>query len=338
MKHLLYISTGALLLVMCLLFTSREQQGAVAKAQTSTTAIKSDSTQQEASNAIYYWRTTFNLSEQEQQFLRKHNIDKLYVRMFDVALEREEMSDYWAVVPIATTQFISEIPESVSIIPTTYITIEALRDMQYHEEEYAELIVKRLLAMARHNKCGEIKEVQFDCDWTHTTQSIYFELCKNAANLLHEKEIKLSVTVRLHQISSDAPYYADKGVLMVYNTGNFKSTRTRNSILDINDIKPYLKTRDYPLPLDYAYPTFGWGIKFYNNEFEKIVTNPEQENISEAEYIRIERPTTAQILEVKQAVEKAYGKPASGNVIYHLDQKQLSNYTDHEIDQIFSYN
>lgn len=336
MKHLLYISAGILLLVMCLLLTSQKQQGAIA--QTHTTVTEDDTTPHEKSKAIYYWRTTFNLSEQEQQFLQKHDINKLYVRMFDVALEREEMSDIWEVVPIATTQFISEVPQNISIIPTTYITVDALRDMQYNEERYAKLIVERLLAMARYNKCGEIKEVQFDCDWTQTTQSIYFELCEKAANLLHEKDIELSITVRLHQISSEAPYYVDKGVLMVYNTGNFKSTRTRNSILDIEDIKPYLKARDYPLPLDYAYPTFGWGIKFYNNDFEKIVTNPEYELLTEAEYIRIERPTTAQILEVKNAVEKTFGKPASGNIIYHLDQKQLSNYKDHEIAQILSYN
>ena len=55
------------------------------------------------------------------------------------------------------------------------------------------------------------------------------------------------------------------------------------------------------------------------------------------EYIRYERPTFAEILEVKEAVEKNFGKPASGNILYHLDNKQLENYAHNEIDKILAY-
>ena len=43
------------------------------------------------------------------------------------------------------------------------------------------------------------------------------------------------------------------------------------------------------------------------------------------------------ILEVKNMVEKNFGKPASGNVLYHLDASQLKNYTNNEIDKILTY-
>jgi hypothetical protein len=36
-------------------------------------------------------------------------------------------------------------------------------------------------------------------------------------------------------------------------------------------------------------------------------------------------------------VEKQLGKPLSGNILYHFDNRQLNNYTDYEIDQIIAY-
>ena len=35
-------------------------------------------------NAIYYWKTVFRLTEYDRQFLKKHHIRKIYLRMFDV--------------------------------------------------------------------------------------------------------------------------------------------------------------------------------------------------------------------------------------------------------------
>lgn len=122
---------------------------------------------------------------------------------------------------------------------------------------------------------------------------------------------------------------------MLYNTGALKNPQTRNSILDIADAKPYLKPTKYDLPLGYAYPAFGWGVKFKDDEFVTIVSN-ENESPSRNETIRRERATAAEILEVKALVEKMLGAPASGNILYHLDESQLKNYTDEEIAQIYN--
>ena len=35
-------------------------------------------------NSIYYWRTTFSLSDNERDFLKAHDVKKIYVRFFDV--------------------------------------------------------------------------------------------------------------------------------------------------------------------------------------------------------------------------------------------------------------
>ena len=45
----------------------------------------------------------------------------------------------------------------------------------------------------------------------------------------------------------------------------------------------------------------------------------------------------AEIIEVKELVEHKLGKPANGNILYHLDDVQLKNYTDNEISQILAY-
>ena len=55
-----------------------------------------------------------------------------------------------------------------------------------------------------------------------------------------QKKIRISSTIRLHQLAQTPPE-ADYGVLMCYNTGDLKDFNTKNSILDVKDVKPYLK-------------------------------------------------------------------------------------------------
>ncbi len=297
----------------------------------------------ELANSIYHWKTTFAPNGMERDFLRQHDIKRLYIRMFDVATERNLELDRIEVVPIATTKFASAPPKDIEIIPTTYITLDALRKMQGEEEHYAELIVERLRAMASYNECGKIREVQFDCDWTHSTANSYFALCSAARNILRADTIALSTTIRLHQLGDAVPP-VDRGVLMLYNTGNIKDDDTKNSILDINDIKPYVKKMKYPIPLDYIYPTFGWGVKFrYEADcseatFVSIVSKPECDSLQPLEFIRVERPTAQEVLNVKRHIEDMLGKPDTENIIYHLDLEQLKHYTHDEIDEIYSNN
>ena len=325
---MIILATIAALMVGC----NRRQQAQNMPEQPVTVAAE----KQPAVNAIYHWKTTFALDSAECDFLRQHNVKRLYLRMFDVAVEEDPREQTLTVVPIATTRFEGEIPDSIKIIPTTYITLEALERLKGREKEFANLIVERLRAMASFNKCGQIREMQFDCDWTKSTEWTYFNLCDYAKQILSKDSIALSSTIRLHQLRMAAPP-VDRGVLMLYNTGSLKNKNTKNSILDINDVEPYLKKdMQYPLPLDYAYPTFGWGVKFYLNYFRAIVSNPEEEKLKECETIRFERPTVEEVLKVKGLIEKMLGTPASANILYHLDGSQLKHYTDDEIAKIYA--
>ena len=286
-------------------------------------------------NSIYHWKTAFEVDSMEVDFLKRHDIRRIYLRMFDVAVEQDFLNGVPEIVPIATTKFLSTPPIDVEIVPVTYITIDALRAMASKEPEFASLIVERLLAMASYNNCGNIREIQLDCDWTASTKNCYHHLCQLVREAVAPKGIKLSVTIRLHQLSESAPP-ADKGILMLYNTGALKNHETLNSILHIKDAKPYIKPTKYPIPLDYVYPTFGWGVKFKNNKFVSIISADTKATTPD-EYVRYERPTTAEVLAVKKLVEQNIGKPLNGNILYHLDSTQLKNYTDDEISQIYSY-
>lgn len=289
----------------------------------------------EKHTSIYHWKSIFDLNSTEVEFLQKHNIDRIYVKLFDVATEQNFLSGTTDIVPIATTKFVSPAPEGVEIVPVVYITIEALRAMEGREAEFANLIVERSVAMCNYNKLGKIRELQLDCDWTSTSKEIYCNLCKLVKRALQEKEMALSITIRLHQLK-EAPPTADSGVLMLYNTGSLQNYQTRNSILDISDVERFIERLNYPMPLNYAYPTFGWGVRFYGGNFVSIVAEDARPD-SRYESIRVERPTAAEILAVKELVEKSLGKPTNGNILYHFDGEQLKNYTDDEIAQILAY-
>lgn len=330
-----------ILLLALLTFVGCRQNGEKPSSEESLSAAMAD-VSKHTDNAIYHWKTTFAPDCREWEFLRRHNISRMYVRMFDVAAEHNLSTGKLDVVPIATTkfeEFARENIDSVEIIPTTYITLDALREMKGKERYYAELLVERLRAMASYNQLGKIREMQFDCDWTASTRDSYFALCNAARNLMRKDSIALSSTIRLHQLSQEVPP-VHRGVLMLYNTGNLRSIKTKNSILDIKDVEPYLEQEiKYPIPLDYVYPTFGWGVKFYSGgSFKAIVSNPATETPEKDETIRVERPTVDEILEVKKLVEKQLGKPTIGNIIYHFDKEQLNHYTDDEISKIFSNN
>lgn len=321
-------------------------------------------------NGIYYWRTTFSMNDYEKEFLAKHNVQKLYIKFFDVQKDWvAKHSD--KIVPEATIQFKDSVLNGIDVIPTIYITTDAIEAMQLKEDEYAEKILRRVNAMCRRNGI-EFKELQLDCDWTKHTQKYFFKLCEEIKHLMDSTQT-LSSTIRLHQLIQTPPP-VDKGVLMVYNTGNLMEMTTDNSIFSKRDIEPYLRDNrlaKYSLPLDVAYPAYGWSLVFRPGEdkyyFDRIMqrtdfssypllksvgnnvyevtsdinfdsTNEYWDRVYSGYRIRIERPSAKEILEVKDMIEKQLAHKPHNNILYHLDNSQLSHYSGNEIDKIYSHN
>ena len=331
------------------------------------TACSKHSANADGSNAIYYWRTTFSLNEAERDFLKKHDISKLYIHFFDVDDHWKDVNGKY-VIPEATIQFKDSVPHGIEVVPTIYITNSAMEQMQLKEDEYAGKILKRVNAICR---CHGIRynELQLDCDWTKNTRKYFFKLCEEMKQRMDTTQI-LSSTIRLHQLVQDVPP-VDKGVLMVYNTGNLMVMTTYNSIFSRKDIEPYLRDNrlaKYSLPLDVAYPAYGWSVVFrqgYDDKyhFKRIMRRTDfsdypqikeiDENIYQAEsyanfapddmvftgdLIRVERPTADEIIEIKAMIDRQLKGKSHNNILYYLDKSQLSHYSGNEIDKIYSRN
>lgn len=318
-------------------------------------------------NGIYYWRTTMSLNEYERDFLDRHNVSRVYVRFFDVASDSKAKQGE-DVIPIATIAMNDSFSAGVEIIPTIYITNFAIQNMQLKEEEYAEKILKRIDAMCRQ-KGISYSEIQLDCDWTKITRDTFYNLCRLVKSKMDSTQF-LSSTIRLHQLIQPPPP-VDKGVLMVYNTGNLNEMTTENSIFSLKDIEPYLRDNrlsNYDLPLDIAYPAYGWSViyrpdsgKYY---FDKLLRRtdfsnfPQLKKVGKNMYevkedvnlspetnpwkdtfkgyrVRVERPEAREILEVKRMIEAQLENKPHSNILYHLDESQLSHYSTHEIDKIY---
>jgi hypothetical protein len=112
---------------------------------------------------------------------------------------------------------------------------------------------------------------------------------------------------------------ADYGVLMVYNTGNPQQHPERNPILDLRDVKPYLRwLKDYPLPMAAAYPAFSW----LRNVHGIYITHT-----SDAD----------EVIRVKKAVEQE--RPTLGNAVitYHLDKENINRYKPETYEEIYHH-
>lgn len=279
-------------------------------------------------NAVYYWKTVFQLSDYEKEFLTQNQVRRMYVRFFDVDYDL----DYGAKqrsVPIATTVFKSPVPEGIEVVPTVYITQNAIK----MDNRIARVMYERIKAMCIANKLGKIREIQLDCDWTHASKENFFGLCESMYWMLHADSIRLSATIRLHQLKSEAPH-VDRGVLMLYNTGSLYNPEEENSILKASDVAAYLTDSvTYPIPLSFAFPTYEWVLVFRNNQFQSI----RKKNYfpQRGDQIREEKSSFGEIMKSKALLDERLRNQASGIILYHLDESNLKSFTSDEIKAIY---
>ena len=322
------------------------------------------------SNGVYYWKTVLELSPDDYRFLNHHHVDRIYLRMFDVTAENggSYCTTFEKVVPNASMRVqdgydtgIVECFNSKRIVPVVYITIEALKTAKGCEGELASRIVERVRRMCSCYEFNNVEGLQLDCDWTVSTEKSFFTLCDSARVQIARKKLQwsLSSTIRLHQLARKAPP-VDYGVLMVYNTGNFRDPDAKNSIISIDDVEKYLsRLDDYPLHLDVAYPTYLWQLLFRKRQFMGLLNGVNVADtarfatfgtnshialcdiihkdivIRKGDIVRTEKSVYDEVLAVKTAIERRLTKRPHSNILYHLDQQNLSKYTDDEIAKIY---
>lgn len=259
-------------------------------------------------NAVYYWRTDLKIDSTERVFLQLYNINKVYCRYFDVVINNESVGP----MPNATIAFSDTLPAGIEIIPTIYITENCMHQAY---KGLAEKLVNRIIQMNETNDIRNVQEIQIDCDYTAKSKKNYYQFLEEVKRAWGKK---LSTTIRLHQLSMEAPP-VDYGALMLYNTGDPRKWTERNPILDIRDVQPYVKwLDDYPLPLAAAYPVFSW---------LRVIQGVNIEHTVEAD----------EILNVKRMVEKARKDLGNAIITYHLDKENINRYKPETYEEIYHH-
>lgn len=274
--------------------------------------------------SVYYWSTTLNMDSTKTAFIKKYSISRVYLRYFDVVDDEAGRA-----MPNATLSFATKVPQGIDIVPTVFVMPECLMHDRHH---LARLIVRRVLQMSQTNDVHNVREIQIDCDWTLSTRQLYDDFMRAMLNECHSRGLQLSSTIRLHQLSQ-LPPPADRGVLMMYNTGDATNIKCHKPILDMRDAAPYLQyLAKYRLPLSTAYPIFAWRILFRGGRFVGFVHYDGEYPMLPEDSIAIRKPSAADIMEAVKAIQSRRPDANSETILYDLSNNNINhlNHKDYE--------
>ncbi|MBO9582662.1 MAG: hypothetical protein J7574_00740 [Flavobacterium sp.] len=307
--------------------------------------------------SFYYWKTIFKFSEIEKEALIQNNVQKLYVRYFDIGLHPESNFP----IPISPVRF-EENPKEYTIVPVVFIQNKVMLQPNLDVHDLAQKTFDFIEQINSKNKIA-CQEIQIDCDWTLKSKENYLKFIEVFKKLSKKK---LSATIRLHQVKyfkkTKIPN-VDSGVLMYYNMGSI-APDSLNSIYDQKVAAKYLKSlKRYPLHLDFAFPIYSWGVHIRNNKviglrskinskalekdsnFEK--TNPIFFKVKKSNYkngVFYEENDLLKIEEIKPEDLKEMAEDLQDNLVekpneiifYDLDEFNLNNYEKNTFKQIIS--
>lgn len=315
-----------------------------------------------AEPAFYHWKTNFAPSSYEMNLIKQDNVKTIYLRFFDVAWD----ATYRKPAPIAQVRIADSAliqKMGVHIIPTVFITNECIRNIEAEQcIQLAQHIFKLINNIAIANKIDSLTEIQIDCDWTATTREKYFSILTELQKM--DSAHLYSATIRLFQVKyrTDAGVPpVKKGLLMCYNMGNLKREDTKNSILDVEDVKKYTANlNSYPLPLDVALPLFEWYVVFRKGSYAGLIQNitasdlkgvtiGREENrfeivkdtllkniaLRKGDLLRREDCSYAELIKTATVLKEKLLNKSPRLVLYHLDSITLSKYSAHEMEAIF---
>ena len=242
----------------------------------------SNSSNKEISRGVYFWKTNFSLSTAELNWLKETEIQKLYVRFFDV----DWNPNINKAVPVGDVTIETKKIDGVEIIPVIFITNRTLTNLPDSLiSELSNNIYKKIVAKLSLFENPTTKEIQLDCDWTETTREKYFNLIEQIKQLTEINKIEITTTIRLHQVkffSKTGVPPIKRGMLMFYNMSDVSDMKTRNSIYDEVLAKKYLINFDkYPLDLDVVMPAFSWACWFRNGKLKNLINDVKAKDIEE---------------------------------------------------------
>jgi len=217
--------------------------------------------------SIFHWKSQFNPNSTEQAFLNNHQIQKIYVRYFDVKTE------YGIAKPVAIlSEF--EALKNFEYVPSVYLVNAVLKGLNKDETSLLALNIGMKIK-AINGKFGIApKEVLLDCDWTKSSQEAFFQLIKVVEQ---EIEIPIISTIRLHQFKNfekTGVPPVKRGILMMYNMGELSSIDEQNSIINPAIAKQYKRPfEEYPIKLEIALPIFSWLVLYRDGRPIELISN-----------------------------------------------------------------
>jgi hypothetical protein len=244
--------------------------------------------------AYYYWKSAQNrLTALEVKHLQEENIQKLYVKVFEVDQSYDENDKPY---PSSKTElYISKYEltrpsdhKTIEIVPTVFVSNSVLGSLSNNKlsalaSNIVSLVTTRYNRLLRIQTSGDstakriltqhFDEIQIDCDWTEKTKDKYFYLLKQIKQF---SNAKISCTLRLYPYKYRSRMGippVDKVTLMCYNLTNPLKEEEKNSILDPKELELYLKnTEKYPIHTDIALPLFSWMHLFRNGQHIETFT------------------------------------------------------------------
>mgnify|MGYP005797895255 CR=1 FL=1 len=283
----------------------------------------------ESRRSVYYWSTVLDIDSTKQAFIDRHGISRMYVRYFDVVAGEDGSP-----VPNATLRFSTGVPQGMEIVPTVYIVNDC---MAADTTDLARLTLRRIMQMNATNDVGKVKEIQIDCDWTRRTRQRYFSFLRTLRAMAAERGVKVSATIRLHQLAESAPP-VKRGVLMMYNTGDFTDISCGKPILDMRDAAPYLRhLADYELPLSAAYPIYSWRILFRGGRYVGIMHRDDDLPVLPGDSIVTRAPSLDDITTAAGAVGSRRPDANSEIILFDLSKQNATRFKPDDYEKIFGY-
>ena len=312
-----------------------------------------------ATKAFYYWKNNeWNFEPEEQRAIESLGAKKLYIKFFEVE-HNEFMGDY----PTAKTNLNLHTYDSLTVVPSVYLRNEVfLKTTKGRLDTLADNVNFLILKYSGELK-DQITEYQMDCDWTPKSRDNYFYFLKKLKGISAKK---ISCTLCLYPYKYPEKMGippVDRATLMCYNLINPLTDHTKNSILDLDELKAYVKgVKEYDLPLDVALPIYSWMQVYQNNQFSTVtyddcktlknsVMKPDKplwyvvtkDTTVNNIYLRIgDRIKYEEITaeKVNNAIDILKQNVPFGDSItvtlFHLDQNQLSNYSNEDLSGFYS--
>lgn len=312
----------------------------------------------EVQTSFYFWKTVYQSNSVEQSYLQHFNSKSIFVRILDVDRDLNGK-----ISPVAPIKFKDKLPANLQLVPVVFIVNDILTHTDQNQlKKLSANIVQFVNAKAKQADKSSYQELQIDCDWTATTRQNYFYLLKELKQLLPTTEI--SSTLRLHQLKNQEKSGippADKVLLMCYNMGNLRKYGTQNSILDVAELKKYVAKNlgYYPMPIDIALPLFSWAVVFRNGSYAGISKRLKATDLNDNSlFLKMENGLYKAKIDLPKfglykndeirfeeskfdAIKESaayFGKYLSHRPVkllfYHLDEKTLSNFKVHELEEI----